>query len=47
MHHEWMTTMERRVNNFQVTSEELQVIISHFDSLKTILNRQFLEMVKQ
>lgn len=28
MYREWMATMERRVNNLQVTNEELQVKIS-------------------
>ena len=41
MYREWMATMERRVNNLQVTNEELEVELSNQDHLeRTIFSRR-------
>ncbi len=37
MYREWMATMERRVNNLQVTNEDLQVCLSFKKTKKEIV----------
>jgi len=45
MYREWMATMERRVNNLQVTNEDLQVCLSFKKTKKGNCKNQFVDMV--